>query len=89
MFAVNCFFNQDVSAWNVENLSDMTRFLFEAAAFDQDLCTWGDVVSSDLIVKEAFDLTACEFTDDPLFRGNFNRVANGPFCAPCESQQWP
>jgi surface protein len=40
MFGTADAFNQDISAWNVSNVTDMEQMFYHADAFNQDIGTW-------------------------------------------------
>jgi len=51
MFSESGSFNQDIGAWNVSNVKDMSRMFGSAIAFNQDIGAWDvsnveDMVSS-------------------------------------------
>ena len=40
MFQKNDVFNQDISSWNVSNVTNMSGMFFEATSFNQNLSSW-------------------------------------------------
>ena len=46
MFKDNPSFNQDISAWNVGAVTDMSQMFEEASSFNQQLC-WGITLCGD------------------------------------------
>ena len=67
-------FNQDISDWDVSSVTDMTRMLYGATSFNQDLCAWGDKFPYDP-AGDIFEGSGCTFQDTP------QESQQGPFCA--------
>merc|ERR1719305_1467581 len=66
MFHQASAFDQDLSAWSVENVRDMHNLFHYASAFDQDL-NW--CVGDDVNLDEAFSGTPCASTSCGIVRG--------------------
>jgi hypothetical protein len=73
-------FNQDVSTWNMTNAENLSAMFFNATSFNQDLCSWGDVVSATADVTNMFAWTGCSSNDDPA------SPEQGPWCHVCSDE---
>lgn len=83
MFSESAKFNQDLGRWNVQNLKYAHRMFYDAEAFRQNLCSWGDKIANkyEFRATEMFKGTTCPDTTDPDL--SFDDTM-GPFCYPCE-----
>lgn len=48
MFRNNYIFNQDISSWDVSNVSSFYRMFFRAQSFNQNLADWDLLSATDL-----------------------------------------
>jgi surface protein len=76
-------FNQDLSFWNIDSVTDMTGMFFAAAKFNQNLCDWGPRLDwqSPPKVNYMFRLSGCPGTGrdpDPDY------LKAGPWCYECK-----
>lgn len=69
-------FNDDISAWDVSNAEDLSAMFYGASDFNQDLCNWGELLSS-ADVADMFAQTNCPNTGDPT------SPEQGPWCHVC------
>jgi hypothetical protein len=76
-------FNRDLSRWDTRLLLDAEGMFEYAFSFNQDLCAWGDKMSSTSIVYGMFFDTACPLDNDP----EFTPLRKGPFCRDCPSSR--
>ena len=68
MFKYASTFNQDLSNWDVSNVTDMSFVFYHASAFDQNVGSW-DVSS----VTNMFNM----FTYISLSTANYDALLNG------------
>ena len=82
MFRDTASFNQDLSAWNVSKVHNMSLLFSGASAFNSSLCAWGSQLSATTNVTGMFLNTSCLVMDDP----DLDRVPRAPFCHVCMNE---
>ena len=91
MFRGAASFTWDLSDWDISSVEDFSSMFEKASLFSHDLCSWGESISLDADVKNMFEDTNCETTDDPDLSqesnndggddGESRRLSHvGPFC---------
>lgn len=65
-------FNQDISAWNVSNVTQMPGMFRQASAFNQDISSWN--VGS--VVNMAYMFVGADLFDQPIGNWNVSNVIN-------------
>jgi hypothetical protein len=80
MFDSASTFNQDLSAFDVSSVTDISFMFRTAVAFNQNLCSWGQKVpASDFFFLRMFLDSGCPITDDP----DSSDLSAGPWCYDC------
>jgi Mycoplasma protein of unknown function, DUF285 len=69
-------FNADLSRWNVSNVAFATSMFYGAALFNQSLCSWREILPSDVLLETIFTESGCSETSDPVLNGT-------AFCRSC------
>lgn len=60
-YGCKCHFNEDISKWDVSNVTDMSGMFYDACEFNQDLSCWN--VTSVIDMSNMF-YNACKFNKD-------------------------
>ena len=68
MFKENHNFNDDISSWDVSNVTNMNSTFFRAYAFDQDLSNW-DIINVTNFSNFAKDITFSTSNYDAILIG--------------------
>eukprot|EP00978_Attheya_sp_CCMP212_P048070 scaffold469513_cov153-Attheya_sp.AAC.1 len=84
MFQSASAFNQDISAWDVSNITTMQQMFYGASVFNQNLCTWAikspQLLSSASSVDDMFLLSSCNNSSTPMLNsGTPGDPHDGPF----------
>jgi len=58
-------FNQDISGWTVNRVTDMNSMFQRSRSFDRNLCSWKSKVSGQTNVEGMFFGTSCPVQSDP------------------------
>ena len=87
MFAKTKAFNQDISAWDLSSVTDMTQMFDSAVAFNQNLCPWASNSPQLSNAHQAFwppNFCPNNTEDTPILRsGTPENPHLGPFCYAC------
>jgi surface protein len=71
-------FNADLSRWDVSNVTSATSMFYGAALFNQSLCSWREILPSDVLLETIFTESGCFDTSDPFLNGT-------SFCMNCKT----
>jgi hypothetical protein len=62
---------------------DATQMFRDASRFDQNLCSWSEVLPLNATVSMMFTASGCLDTRDPVLEGG---QVWGPFCSQCQEK---
>jgi hypothetical protein len=65
----------------MSHLSDATQMFYKASSFNQDLCSWSELLAQNAKVSMMFSASGCFDTRDPVL---VEEQGLGPFCSRCE-----
>jgi Mycoplasma protein of unknown function, DUF285 len=72
-------FNADLSQWNVSRLAFATSMFYGAALFNQSLCSWREILPTDVLLETIFTESGCsDASADPILNGT-------SFCMNCRT----
>ena len=95
MFRLADAFNQDISGWEVSNVTDMSLIFYQNAAFDQSLGTWDisqvanltNALSHSAISRPNYDATLTGWAALPSLQQNVQLDAHGlTFCTSTDAR---
>jgi hypothetical protein len=71
-------FDIDLSQWNVSRLEFATSMFYGAALFNQSLCSWREILPTDVLLETIFTESGCSDASDPILNGS-------SFCMDCRT----